>query len=53
MSQRMMKAAVLTGPKNIQIKSFPVPEVGPCLLYTSPCHSVRISHSVLIHRKPA
>lgn len=32
MSQRMMKAAVLTGPKNIQIKSFPVPEVGPGMM---------------------
>lgn len=29
MSKRMMKAAVLAGPKQIEIKELPVPEIGP------------------------
>lgn len=29
MRKKMMKAAVLAGPKQIEIKELPVPEVGP------------------------
>ena len=29
MNKRMMKAAVLAGPKQIEIKELPVPEIGP------------------------
>lgn len=29
MSEKMMKAAVLAGPRQIEIKELPVPEVGP------------------------
>lgn len=42
MSQEMMRAAVLTGPKQIEVKNVPVPELEPGMIEIKVCNGILI-----------